>query len=70
MVVGNDDIDAQPTGFFYRRHAGDAAIDGDDQADALFFQVFNGGDLQTVPFVNAVGNIGNRLDIKGAQPLH
>ena len=57
MVVGDDEVEAQPAcglGFSEGAHAG---VDGDDQADAFGISSFKHARLQAVAFADAMGNV-------------
>ncbi len=69
VMVGDDDVEAQPVGvgdFFQRA---DAAIHRDDDADAILHQLGQGSLVQSIPLVHAVGDVGTGMTAKCAQRL-
>ena len=68
-MVGDNNVNAEAMGFFDGSDTGDTAIGGNNQADALLMERFDGGNLQAVPFIDTVRDIGKSLDIKSSQSL-
>ena len=60
VMIQHHHIQPQRAGFFERRAAGRAAIHGDDQFRAFFFQLGEGRRGGTITFADAVGNINPR----------
>ena len=61
MVVGNDDVEAHSGGGFDFGGAGDAAINGNHQADPLPVKPLQGGFFQPVTFRQAMRYVRNSL---------
>ena len=61
MVVGNNDIKSHLRCFLNLEHVSDAAVNGDDKADALLVKVLQDRGGQPVPFCLAVGYVGDSL---------
>ncbi len=63
-MVGNNDIESYPACLLHLRQAGNAAVNSDDQADALLLEVLEGSLFQSVAFGQAVWDIGDNLATK------
>ena len=57
MVVGDDEIDAERGGKGGLLHAGDAAVHGDDERDALLGKRADRIAAEAVALLNAAGNV-------------
>ncbi len=65
MMIDDDDIESRIAGNAERRLRGDAAIDGDDDARALLFQLQQRGRVGPITFALAIGDIDGRLAVDG-----
>ena len=70
VVVGDDQVQTDLTGVFGLLHAGDAAVHGDDQGDALVIEGAEGVAAQPVAVLHPAGDMLEALGSLGAQVVH
>ena len=58
MVVGDDEVDAEFFGDDCGVGCSDAAVDGDDDFGACISEGLDGGFVEAVAFIEAVGDVG------------
>ena len=63
VVVGDDDVDAHFIGEIYLIERADAAVGGNDQADAQSAELFESLNTEPVSFLRSMRNVGS-----GARP--
>ena len=68
-MVGNNYVKSQPPCLFHLGQAGDAAVNGNHQADALPVKVLQGRFSETVAFGQAVWYVRNGFATKESQPF-
>ncbi len=67
VVVCDDEIEAAGPGVGYLLHGTDAAVDGHGQGDAPVPKGLEGGGVQPIGLVKAIGDVGRDLATEGAQ---
>jgi len=69
MVVGDDDVQTQVASVGYLVGSANATIHGDDDFDAFLGQFAQSTLVESISFINAVGDIRLHLRVQGCQGL-